>query len=165
MNPRFLRLLLATVCLAAALPTSARAQQPVVFTCAAKSASRLHPLSASTLFPETSNAETTASAVDKLAFGFDLKTAPATIGNGVCESDKPFFFSMAAGDADYRVTVVLGGEKASTTTLRAESRRLLLLEKTVPAGASATESFVINVRRGPAAGPAQAPRDRRPRLG
>jgi lysophospholipase L1-like esterase len=157
MNPSTCRLLLATVCFSAALPTFARAQQPVVFSCGTKSAARLHPISASTLFPEAANAETPASAVDKLAFGFDLKTAPATIAGGVCESDKPFFFSMAAGDADYRVTVVLGGEKASTTTLRAESRRLLLLEKSVPAGGSDSESFVINVRTPQIVVPGEAP--------
>jgi lysophospholipase L1-like esterase len=155
MTSRFLRLLPATLCLAAA--GSACAQQPIVFSCGGKSASRLHPLSASTLFPEAANAETPASAVDKLAFGFDLKTLPTTFAAGACESDKPFFFSMAAGDADYRVTVVLGGDKPSTTTLRAESRRLLLLEKSVPAGASATETFVINVRTPQIEIPGEAP--------
>ena len=142
---------------AAALPLCGLGQQPVVFTCGTKAASRLHPLSATTIFPAASNAETPASAVDKLAFGFDLKTTPASVAGGVCESDKPFFFSMAAGDANYRVTVVLGGDKASTTTLRAESRRLLVLEKTVAAGGSDTETFVVNVRTPQITTPGAAP--------
>ena len=52
------------------------------------------------------------------AYGFDLKMAPASFAGGACASDKPFFFSVGAGDGDYKVTVVLGGPKASTTTLR-----------------------------------------------
>lgn len=79
-------------------------------------------------------------------YGFDLKTLPASFVGGVCASDKPFFFSVAEGDGDYRVTVVLGGPRASTTTLRAESRRLLLMEEKVGAGKSRTETFVLNVR-------------------
>ena len=87
-------------------------------------------------------------------YGFDLKTAPASFVGGACTSDKPFFFSIAAGDGDYRVTVVLGGAKASTTTLRAESRRLLLMETKVAARGSRTETFVLNVRTpGIAGGP------------
>ncbi len=78
--------------------------------------------------------------------GFDLATAPTTFTGDACASDKPFFFSIPATDGDFKVTVVLGGPEPSTTALRAESRRLLLLEKSLPAGASATETFVLNVR-------------------
>ncbi len=102
------------------------------FSCAAKPKGAT-PLTAATLF-----------ATDKP--GFDLATAPTTFAGDACASDKPFFFSIPATDGDYKVTVVLGGPAASTTTLRAESRRLLLMERSVPAGASATESFVLNVR-------------------
>ena len=53
---------------------------------------------------------------------------------------------MGAVDGDYRVKVVLGGPKASVTTVKAESRRLMVLGKTVRAGGAATETFVVNVR-------------------
>jgi lysophospholipase L1-like esterase len=137
--------------------TPLAAQQPMSFACGATRAPHVHPLTSATVFPAATNEENPANVTDKLAYGFDLKTAPATIGNGICASDKPFFFSVAAGDGDYRVTVVLGGEKASTTTLRAESRRLLLLEKTVAAGGSDTETFVINVRTPQIVTPGAAP--------
>ena len=138
-----------------ALPCAA--QQAMSFACGATRAPHVHPLTSATVFPAAINEENPANVTDKLAYGFDLKTAPTTIGSGICESDKPFFVSVAAGDADYRVTIILGGEKASTTTLRAESRRLLLLEKTVPAGGSDTETFVVNVRTPQIATPGSAP--------
>ena len=115
-----------------ALAASAAAQQPTTFSCAAKPPAGSTPLTASTLYSATA--------------GFDLGAAPTTFTGGACASDKPFFFSIPATDGDYKVTLVLGGPSASTTTLRAESRRLLLLEKSLPAGASHTETFVINVR-------------------
>ena len=85
-------------------------------------------------------------------FGFDLQTAPATFTATACSGDKPFFFSIHEPDGNYRVTVVLGGPEASTTTIRAESRRLLLLEKQIPAKSSATAIFVVNVRTADIAG-------------
>ena len=113
--------------------TSVAAQQPLSFSCAAKAPTGIAPLNATTLYsPEKP--------------GFDLAAAPTTFAGGSCTSDKPFFFSIPATDGDYKVTVVLGGPAASTTTLRAESRRLLLMEKSLPAGASETHSFVVNVR-------------------
>ena len=107
------------------------AQSPTTFSCAPKTGTTT--LTAASLYtPEKS--------------GFDLASAPTTFTGGACSSDKPFFFSIPATDGDYKVTVVLGGPAASTTTLRAESRRLLLMEKSLPAGASNSESFVVNVR-------------------
>jgi lysophospholipase L1-like esterase len=129
-----------------ALCSSAAAQS---FTCAAKPVAGAAVLSATTVFPAAANDR-----LDPAAFGFDLQTAPTAVAKGACESDKPFFFSVGVPDGDYRVTVTLGGSKASTTTLRAESRRLLLMEKTVAAGASATASFVVNVRTPEIAGTA-----------
>jgi len=127
-----------TVSFALCLP--AFAQKAVTFTCG-KPANGATPLSAATLFPAAANAK-----VDPAAFGFDLQPAPTSFAGGACSSDKPFFFSIGAGDGNYRVTVVLGGDKASTNTVRAESRRLEIFEKPVAAGASATETFVTNVR-------------------
>jgi len=66
---------------------------------------------------------TTASAYTKSAPGFDLETTP-TISAKSCSSDKPFFFSATVPEGSYRVTVVLGSDKASTTTVWAEARRL-----------------------------------------
>jgi lysophospholipase L1-like esterase len=135
----FLRFAALAAVAPALLCTSALAQA-TTYTCAAKPAAGAKPLSPTTMFPAAANAK-----MDPAAYGFDLQPAPAVAG-GACSSDKPFFFSAGAGDGDYKVTVVLGGDKASTTTVRAESRRLLVFEKPVAAKGSDTETFVINVR-------------------
>ncbi len=77
--------------------------------------------------------------------GFDLDTAPE-IGTHSCSSDKPFFFSIAVPGGSYRVTVVLGAEKESTTTVWAEARRLMLEKVATKAGASVERTFDTNVR-------------------
>ncbi|HWA85195.1 MAG TPA: rhamnogalacturonan acetylesterase [Opitutus sp.] len=74
-------------------------------------------------------------------YGFDLGTAldPAT--------NKPFFFSVAVPEGNYRVTVTLGdSHAASDTTVKAESRRLMLEHVVTAPGEIATRSFVVNVR-------------------
>ena len=98
---------------------------------------------------------TAASVYGGSGYGFDLGTAPAVVSDGTCGGEKPFFFSVAAGDGDYRVTVVLGGKTASTTTVKAESRRLLVLEEQVKAGGEKHETWVVHVRTPEIAG--QAP--------
>ncbi|MGA7159317.1 MAG: rhamnogalacturonan acetylesterase [Acidobacteriaceae bacterium] len=80
------------------------------------------------------------------AFGFDLNTRPQRITAASCNSSAPFFFSMAAPDGNYRVTLVLGGPGASVNTVKAESRRVLIDQMTVPAGDSRRITFVVNVR-------------------
>ena len=128
------------VAVSLALVLPAAAQKSVTFTCG-KSVGGATALSASTLFPAAANAK-----VDPGAFGFDLQPVPTSFAGGACSSDKPFFFSVGAGDGNYKVTVILGGNKASTNTVRAESRRLEIFEKPVSAGASDTETFITNVR-------------------
>jgi lysophospholipase L1-like esterase len=80
--------------------------------------------------------------------GWDLKTVPSIAG-GVCSAsgtDKPFFFSIPVPPGNYRIRVDLGGRDASTVTVRAEARRLMLEKVPVAAGKSATRSFDVNVR-------------------
>jgi lysophospholipase L1-like esterase len=77
--------------------------------------------------------------------GFDLDTTPATSAKS-CSSDKPFFFSAALPEGSYRVTVVLGSDKVSTTTVWAEARRLMLEKISTKPNASTTRTFDTNVR-------------------
>jgi lysophospholipase L1-like esterase len=79
-------------------------------------------------------------------YGFDLGARP-TAGGEFVTSDKPFFFSVAAPEGNYLVTVTFGGPEASDTTVKAESRRLMLQSVRAPAGKTETRSFTINVRR------------------
>jgi lysophospholipase L1-like esterase len=77
--------------------------------------------------------------------GFDLNTVPEVAAKS-CSSDKPFFFSMALPEGNYRVTVVLGADQASTTTVWAEARRLMLEKVSTKPKGSVTRSFDTNVR-------------------
>ena len=95
------------------------------------------------------------------AAGFDLGSVP-TIRKAGCTSTKPFFFSIPEREGNYTVTVLLGGSRASLTTVRAEARRLMLARITVPAGATRSESFTVNVRSPVIAGTDQQVR-RKPR--
>jgi lysophospholipase L1-like esterase len=80
------------------------------------------------------------------AAGFDLAAPPEKQTKAGCESDSPFFVSFPATDGNYRVTVELGGESAAKTTVRAESRRLMVEQEETKAGQHRTETFVVNVR-------------------
>jgi lysophospholipase L1-like esterase len=86
-----------------------------------------------------------ASVYSATAPGFDLNTIPV-VANNSCSSDKPFFFSVTLPEGSYRVTVVLGGEAPSTTTVWAEARRLMLEKVSVKAGATVIRTFDVNVR-------------------
>lgn len=82
----------------------------------------------------------------KQNFGFDVIASPQVSG-GACQSEKPFFISVAEPDGDYRVTVVLGNKTtASVTTIKAEVRRLMLEQVSTRPGQKTRRSFVVNVR-------------------
>ena len=62
-------------------------------------------------------------------------------------SDTPFKFSVAVSEGNYRVTVTLGDAQGeSTTTVKAETRRLMLERVHTDAGQFATRTFTVNVR-------------------
>lgn len=62
-------------------------------------------------------------------------------------SDKPFLFSVALPEGNYKVTLTLGGgEKPSTTTVKAEMRRLMLEKVHTEAGKTETRTFTVNIR-------------------
>jgi lysophospholipase L1-like esterase len=77
--------------------------------------------------------------------GFDLNTVPVVSANS-CFSDKPFFFSASLPEGSYRVTVVLGSDQDSTTTVWAEARRLMLEKIFVKSKGSITRAFDVNLR-------------------
>ncbi|MFD2569175.1 rhamnogalacturonan acetylesterase [Spirosoma soli] len=62
-------------------------------------------------------------------------------------SDKPFYFTVDVPEGNYDVKVTLGDKAGeSTTTVRAESRRLMLDEVVTKTGQLETRSFTVNVR-------------------
>ncbi|QMV18013.1 rhamnogalacturonan acetylesterase [Granulicella sp. 5B5] len=135
------------VLLLAAAASSHLAAQEQRFTCAATAHGAEHALTADTRFD---------AAKADAAYGFDLIASPSSMANGACSSDKPFFFSIAATDGNYQVTVKLGGTAPSTTTVRAESRRLFVDELSLPAKGSKKVIFNVNVRTAVIAGAAKA---------
>lgn len=62
-------------------------------------------------------------------------------------ADNPFWFTVDVPEGNYRVTIVLGDHESTTrTTVKAESRRLLLPRATTEPGRFRTEAFTVNVR-------------------
>lgn len=64
-----------------------------------------------------------------------------------CTCDSPFYFSIKVPEGNYRVTVTLGDlDGTSSTTVKAELRRLMLEEIATDNGQVVQRSFVVNVR-------------------
>lgn len=79
-------------------------------------------------------------------YGFEPGGDVMNTNNGVI-SHKPFFFSVALPEGNYRVTVTFGDAKeATSTTVKAESRRLMLEKVTTMPGKFETRTFTVNLR-------------------
>lgn len=66
---------------------------------------------------------------------------------GFCTSDKPFYFSAAVPEGNYKVTVTFGDAKEATvTTVKAELRRLMLEKVETRPGKFTSQSFIVNIR-------------------
>jgi lysophospholipase L1-like esterase len=64
-----------------------------------------------------------------------------------CGGAKPFFFSAALPEGNYLVTVTLGdGHGVSNTTIKAETRRLMLENVSTRPGMFVSRSFTVNIR-------------------
>ncbi len=99
---------------------------------------------------------------DQAGFGFepgaDLKFAQGAVGPSAqaITSDKPFFFSVALPEGNYKVIVTLGNpQTASETTVSAELRRLMLQQIRTPAGQFQSCAFIVNLRQPDIAGGGQ----------
>jgi lysophospholipase L1-like esterase len=72
---------------------------------------------------------------------------PDALRGGFVTADKPFHFSVAVPEGNYRITLLLGDAKGeSATTVKAELRRLMLERVATPAGKFEMRTFVVNVR-------------------
>jgi hypothetical protein len=79
-------------------------------------------------------------------FGFE-PGAGVKCAERTCTSDKPFYFSAAVPEGNYRVTIKFGDKQVATTTVvKAELRRLMLERVDTKPGAFVTVSFIVNVR-------------------
>jgi lysophospholipase L1-like esterase len=80
-------------------------------------------------------------------FGFEAGAAVTRTERGIV-SDNPFYFSVRVPEeGNYRVTVTLGdADRASTTTIKAELRRLMVEKISTAPGKFVTTSFIVNTR-------------------
>ena len=79
-------------------------------------------------------------------YGFDLATKPSQLDWGVTGA-QPFFFSIALPEGNYRVTAGLGDSVGGcVTTIKAESRRLMIERAATAAGERKTAVFAVNIR-------------------
>lgn len=84
---------------------------------------------------------------DATGYGFDLDSDKNVVFDKKSISAKnPVYFSVKLPEGNYSVEVVLGGKNCATTTIKAESRRLMLQEFKTAEKETATQRFVVNVR-------------------
>ncbi len=84
---------------------------------------------------------------DKVGYGFDCDSAQnVVVDQASITSDTSIYFSIKLPEGNYKIEVTLGGNKDSQTTVKAESRRLMLDEIRVAKNDTAHFSFVVNVR-------------------
>ena len=83
---------------------------------------------------------------EKTGYGFEDMTGISQ-ANNCTSSDKPFYFSVRVPQGDYHISVTFGDDaRASQTSVKAELRRLMLLDVEAPAGGHVTRDFSVNVR-------------------
>jgi lysophospholipase L1-like esterase len=64
-----------------------------------------------------------------------------------CTSSHPFYFSVKLPEGNYKVIITLGDQEGpSTTTVKAELRRLMLKEVKTAAGQFVTRTIMVNTR-------------------
>jgi lysophospholipase L1-like esterase len=81
-----------------------------------------------------------------IGYGFEPGSKVTAVA-GAITAAQPFLFSVAVPEGNYRVTVTLGDPTAdAVTTVKAESRRLMLERIHTAAGKSETRTFTVNVR-------------------
>ena len=87
-------------------------------------------------------------------YGFDLGSKVVTVSraseplrDGFSTSDRPFFFSAAVPEGNYQISVTFGDAGGATTnTVKAETRRLMLEQVVTAPGKFETRVFTVNVR-------------------
>ena len=78
------------------------------------------------------------------SFGFEPGATVTATADGVTSAE-PFYFSATVpAEGNYRVTLTFPG--GTHATVKAELRRLVLERVTVPAGQTATRTFIVNTR-------------------
>lgn len=81
-------------------------------------------------------------------YGFDFNTVVnVKVNKNSFATEKPTYFSVQLPEGNYQVSVTFGSTTKNTnTTIKAESRRLMLDQKQLKKGEIATKTFNVNVR-------------------
>ena len=91
----------------------------------------------------------------ELGYGFEPGANVSCLDRGLkdplrsdlCTGDQPFFFSVALPEGNYNVTIMFGdSQAATTTTVKAELRRLMLEKVHTVPGTFVRNTFTVNVR-------------------
>lgn len=84
---------------------------------------------------------------DSLGFGFDLNSEKnVKLKKNALTSKGSVYFSQKLPEGNYKIDIVLGNNKCSRTTIKAESRRLMLNQVKVQKNKTSIHSFIVNVR-------------------
>lgn len=83
-----------------------------------------------------------------LGYGFgSVNNDHIQISKGYCTADAPFYFSVEVPEGTYEVELILGArDQASETTVKAESRRIMLFKEKVRKGKTIKKTITVNVR-------------------
>src|SRR2546428_1532757 len=91
----------------------------------------------------------------ELGYGFEPGSNVSCVDRGgrnalrgdLCTSDQTFFFSVALPEGNYNVTITFGDRNAkTTTTVKAELRRLMLEEVHTAPGKFTARTLTVNIR-------------------
>ncbi|MEL0457352.1 rhamnogalacturonan acetylesterase [Flavobacteriaceae bacterium SZ-1-7] len=107
-----------------------------------------------TFFFGTAQNENTATAISKalsynedLGYGFDFNTAKnVLLTKNALTAKNPIYFSIKVPEGFYKIDIVLGSNICSETTVKAESRRLMLKQIKLKKKKTGHYSFIVNVR-------------------
>jgi lysophospholipase L1-like esterase len=92
---------------------------------------------------------------EEIGFGFDFGTSVQDVDRGgrdslksdFVTSNQPFYFSAKVPEGNYKVTVTLGDQKGETkTTIKAESRRLMVEDLQTEPEQSVTKTFIVHIK-------------------
>ncbi|MCC9165804.1 GDSL-type esterase/lipase family protein [Pontibacter harenae] len=92
---------------------------------------------------------------DEIGYGFDNGTKVQDVDRGgkdplkrdFVTSTEPFYFSVKVPEGNYKVTLTLGDRKGDTrTTVKAESRRLMLEDLQTERGQFETKTFIVHIK-------------------
>jgi lysophospholipase L1-like esterase len=82
----------------------------------------------------------------ELGYGFDFGSKVTATSTG-CTSEKPLLFSVALPEGNYNISLKLGGSDIeAVTTVKAESRRLMLENVKTRPGQFTNCAFTVNIR-------------------